>query len=114
MPARSLTVTDSNGETGTSTQTVVVNAAPTVSSVSPRSGSTAGGTAVTIMGRGFVPGAIVKFGTAAASSVTFVSATELKATAPAHAAGTVNVTVYTGGGTSAIGSADDYSYSAPA
>ena len=109
----SLTVTDSNGETGTSTQTVVVNAAPTVSSVSPRSGSTAGGTAVTISGTGFVPGAIVKFGTAAASSVTFVSATELQATAPAHAAGTVNVTVHTGGGTSAVATADEYSYGAP-
>jgi hypothetical protein len=41
-----------------------------------------------------------------------VSATQLKAVAPAHAAGTVDVTVTTPGGTSAIVAADHYTYNA--
>ena len=42
---------------------------PTVSSVSPNSGPTAGGTAVTITGTNFATGATVTFGAAAATNV---------------------------------------------
>ena len=66
---------------------------PTVSSVSPNSGPTAGGTAVTINGTDFVSGATVKFGATAATGVTFVSSTTITATTPAHAAGDVDVEV---------------------
>ena len=55
-------------------------------------GPTAGGNTVTINGTNFLAGARVKFGATASASVTFVSATQLKAVAPAHAAGTVDVT----------------------
>ncbi len=48
---------------------------PTVTSVSPSSGSTAGGTAVTITGTNFVAGATVTFGGAAATNVVVVSST---------------------------------------
>jgi hypothetical protein len=66
---------------------------PTVTSVAPSSGPTAGGTAVTITGTNFVSGATVTFGGTAATGVTFVSATQIDATTPAHAAGAVDVTV---------------------
>ena len=67
--------------------------APTVSGISPASGTTAGGTAVTVTGTGFAAGATVSFGGTAASGVVVSSATSITATAPAHAAGGVDVVV---------------------
>ncbi|MBI3652031.1 MAG: IPT/TIG domain-containing protein [Acidobacteria bacterium] len=67
--------------------------APTLSSVTPNSGSTVGGTSVTLAGSNFVGGATVTFGGVAATGVTVNSATSITATTPAHAAGAVNVTV---------------------
>ncbi len=64
-----------------------------VGSVTPNSGATAGGTVVTIGGTNFVSGATVTFGGSSATSVAFVSSTQLKATTPAHAAGAVSVAV---------------------
>ena len=48
-------------------------AAPTVSSISPTSGPTTGGTSVTITGTNFVSGATVAFGGTAATGVTVVT-----------------------------------------
>ncbi len=76
---------------------------PTVTSMSPTSGPTAGGTNVTITGTNFVSGATtVTIGgtTIPAASVTVNSATSLTFSTPAHAAGNVAVTVTTAGGTS--------------
>ncbi len=89
--------------------------APSVSKVAPAAGPTAGGNTVVVSGSGFVPGSTVKFGsvTLAASSVSFVSGTELKAVVPAGSAGTVAVTVTTPAGTSAKSSADLYAFGAP-
>jgi hypothetical protein len=67
--------------------------AVTVTSVVPNSGSTLGGTNVTINGSGFVNGATVTFGGSAATGVAFVNSGQLTATTPAHAAGAVSVTV---------------------
>jgi len=64
-----------------------------VSSVSPNSGLTAGGTAVTITGTNFAAGATVKFGAAAATNVVVVNSTTITATTPAGSAGAVTVTV---------------------
>jgi hypothetical protein len=61
--------------------------------VSPPSGPTSGGTAVTLTGSGFAAGATVSFGGAAASSVVVQNAARITAVTPAHAAGTVAVTV---------------------
>jgi hypothetical protein len=64
-----------------------------VNPVSPNTGSTAGGTMVTINGSNFVSGATVMFGSASAST-TFNSSSQLSAvTPPASAAGPVNVRV---------------------
>jgi hypothetical protein len=76
-------------------------AAPAVTTVSPASGSTAGGTVVTITGSNFQSGAAVTFGGTPAASVTFNSSTRLTATAPARATGTVAVAVTNPGGQSA-------------
>ena len=68
-------------------------AAPTISLVSPNSGTTAGGTSVTITGTGFQSGATVTFGGTASPLVSFHSATQLTALTPARSAGLVNVVV---------------------
>lgn len=67
--------------------------APTVSAVSPASGSTTGGTPVTITGANFAPGASVTFGGAAATAVVVVNSTTITAVTPARATGAVTVAV---------------------
>jgi len=86
---------------------------PTVTSVAPSSGSTAGGSAVTITGTNLM-GGTVKFGTVSAPNVTCTTATSCTGTTPsASVAGVVDVTVTTTGGTSATWSADHYTYLYP-
>jgi hypothetical protein len=86
--------------------------APTISTVGPLSGTTAGGTVTTITGANFQSGATVTFGGTAAASVTFNSSSKLTVTAPAHATGTVSVVVTNPGGQSATKSSA-YFYSPP-
>ena len=69
------------------------NPAPTVSAITPTSGTTNGGTAVTITGTGFRSGATVSLGGAAATNVSVGNSTSITATTTAHAAGAVNVVV---------------------
>jgi len=66
---------------------------PMVAGVVPQWGPVSGGSAVTIVGTCFRPGATASFGGIAASGVTVVSATAIAATTPAHAAGPVDVVV---------------------
>ncbi len=72
-----------------------IDAAPTISSLSPASGSASGGTTVTITGANLTGTTAVTFGGIAAANVTVVSATSLTCTAPAHAAGAVHVALTT-------------------
>src|SRR5438552_16598571 len=67
--------------------------APTVTSVTPNTGSTAGATPVTITGTNFLSPSTVTFGGAAATNVVVVNSTTITATTPAHAAGAVDVVV---------------------
>ncbi|HEX7829884.1 MAG TPA: fibronectin type III domain-containing protein, partial [Thermoanaerobaculia bacterium] len=69
------------------------NPAPTVSNVTPNSGSASGGTSVTITGTGFLAGATVTFGGSSASSVSVNNTTSITCTTPAHSAGAVTVIV---------------------
>jgi hypothetical protein len=64
---------------------------PAVSGISPASGSTSGGTHVTLTGTNFASGATVTFGGEAATSVVVVSAGQITATTPPHATGKVTV-----------------------
>ena len=72
---------------------VASNSAPTVTAISPSTGTTSGGTSVTITGTNFLTGATVHIGGTAATNVSVVSSTSITATTPAHAAGTVDVVV---------------------
>jgi hypothetical protein len=73
--------------------TYAAPAVPTVSAISPTSGTTAGGTAVTIAGTNFASGAGVTFDGLAATNVVFVNSGQITARTPAHAVGAVNVVV---------------------
>jgi hypothetical protein len=92
---------------------------PTVSSVSPASGSVNGGTPIRIIGTGFVAGAKVEIGQGSgagptaipASNVVVVSPTEITATTGGPAkAGTFNLFVIDSGATSHENTGDDYTY----
>ena len=88
--------------------TFTVAAAPTVTAISPTSGSTAGGTSVTITGANFLAGATVNIGGTAATNVTVVDGTTITCTTPAGTAGAASVQVTTGGGTNATNSLFSY------
>ena len=66
---------------------------PTVSSVTPSSGSINGGDSVTITGTNFYGTPTVTFGGTASSSVTLVDSNTLSVTTPAGSAGAVDVVV---------------------
>ncbi|HTY96392.1 MAG TPA: IPT/TIG domain-containing protein, partial [Solirubrobacteraceae bacterium] len=83
---------------------------PYVTALSPSSGSTGGGTRVTIAGKYFGGVTAVKFGGVPATSFELLSTEEITATAPPGVSGTVDVTVTTGGGTSSAGLAASYTY----
>ncbi len=88
----------------------LVSAPPAITSLSPLSGTTAGGTSVTINGSGFTNVSAVTFGGTGASSYTVNSATKITAVAPAHAEGSVRVQVTTAGGPTEDTAHDDYTY----
>jgi len=87
--------------------------APVVSAIAPTGGPTAGGTAVIITATDLTGTTAVSFGTVAAASFSIDSATQIAATAPPGAAGTVDVTVTALGGISATTAADQFTYVAP-
>jgi YD repeat-containing protein len=89
-------------------------AVPVITGVGPVSGTTAGGTVVYVVGSGLTGASAVSFGGAAGSSLTVLSDTALNLTTPAHAAGVVDVQVTTPAGTSALTSADRFTYTPPA
>ncbi len=86
-------VTNPDGQSGTLAGGFTYRSAPTVVAVTPNQGPTAGGTGITISGSGFVTGATVTLGGAAATGVSVASATTITATTPAHAAGSVDIVV---------------------
>lgn len=67
--------------------------APTVTAISPATGASAGGTAVTITGTLFRNGATVTIGGVTATGITVASATSITATTPAGYAGSHDVVV---------------------
>ena len=103
--------TDTSGNIKDASVTVTcTTGGPTITGISPTTGSTNGGTPITITGTGFTGATAVNFGSKAATGVTVVSATSISATSPAGTAGTVDVTVTTPSGTSAISTTDKFTY----
>ncbi len=86
-------------------------ASPTVQTVEPSEGPSSGGTDVTITGSGFLPGASVRIGTAAAS-VEVTSETTITAVTAKTTPGSYEVQVSDADGTSTGG--PSFTYSAPA
>lgn len=66
---------------------------PTISNISPSTGSTTGGTAITITGTNFESTSTVTIGGASATSVTFVSSTSITCNTPAGTLGAKDVVV---------------------
>ena len=93
----------------TDNSTLGAVATPTVTGISPSSGPATGGTTVTVTGTNFTGASAVKFGVSNASSFTVNSATQITATVPAGAAGSVDITVTSSGGTSATSASDSFS-----
>lgn len=93
-------VRNADGQSGTKAGGFTFNPAPapTVSTVSPTSGPSTGGTVVTVSGSNFVSGATVTFGGSLATNVTVVNASTISATTPPHQAATVDVVVRNGDG----------------
>ena len=91
--AKNVVATNPSTLSGTGAGIFTYASPPTISSVSPVIGATAGGTSVTITGTGFVSGATVTIGGVSATGVIWVSATSITVIAPAGASGAQNVVV---------------------
>jgi hypothetical protein len=102
-----LTVTTAGG-TATATSAYSYVDPPAITSISPDTGPTAGGTTVTITGVAFATVTAVDFGGTPSSSVTVDSDTQITAVTPAGTAGPVDVTVTTVGGIATA--VDGFSY----
>lgn len=85
-------------------------APPAVSSIAPKAGPVSGGTKVTISGTELGAVKAVRFGSTPAGSFTVTSASSIVAVAPAHAAGSLDVTVTSSAGTSAVSAADRFEF----
>jgi hypothetical protein len=113
--ARSVQVANPDGQSSTLANAFTYTTSapsPTLTAISPASGGTAGGTAVTLTGTNFSAGATVTIGGAAATSVVVASATSITAVTPAGTAGARDVRVTLSGGQSAT-LTGGFSYTAP-
>jgi hypothetical protein len=86
---------------------------PSVTGVSPVTGTAAGGTPVLITGANFNGVTTVRFGTANAASFSLNAAGQINAVSPSGAPGTVDITVTTPAGTSATSGADQFMFVTP-
>ncbi len=68
---------------------------PSIRSLAPMSGETAGGSKITIAGTNFVPGMSASFGGVQATDVRVISSTRLTAIIPSHAVGPVDIVLNT-------------------
>ncbi len=106
-----ITVTTPGGTSATTSadQFTYVVPAPTVTEVSPNA-TESGEIEVTIYGTNLSGATSVYFGSVEEATFTVDSSTEITVTAQDYNCGTMNVTVTTPGGTSAITSADQFTY----
>ncbi|MFI4990412.1 MAG: IPT/TIG domain-containing protein [Solirubrobacterales bacterium] len=110
-----ITVTTASGTSAVNTYDVFKYAAPTITSISPSAGPSAGGTSVTVNGSGFAPGAGATsflFGKATGGSVLCSSSTSCTfVTPPAKKAGVVEIVAAVGKAKSAkIPPGDQFTY----
>jgi phosphatidylethanolamine-binding protein (PEBP) family uncharacterized protein len=96
----SVVVVSSSGSNPANTLYTYLPAPPSVGGISPNTGSTAGGTKVTIVGAGFTGVTAVTIGGVPATGVTAKGDTQISATTGAGASGNASVAVTTPNGTS--------------
>jgi len=108
-----VTVSTPGGVSAQAADDLFAYAVPSVQSMEPDAGDVSGGTFVAVSGFGFEPGATVSFGSIPATDVTVLSSTKLTAVAPAQTAGSVNVEVTNGVGTSTNTASDLFAYGTP-
>jgi hypothetical protein len=90
---------------------VTISAPPVLNLVSPQSGPVSGGTSVVIAGHEFTGAKAVRFGNAPAAGFTVNSDNAITAVSPPSAsAGTVDVSVTSAAGNTAVVSADRFTY----
>jgi hypothetical protein len=99
-----------SNEAGACVQRAAAPLSPTVTKLMPTKGPAAGGTSVTVTGTNFTGATSVKFGALSVASFKVDSATSITAVSPAGATGTVDLTVTTPSGTSAINKKDHFKY----
>jgi len=117
LPAKSagaytVAVLNTDGQSGSLSNAYTYQAAPTVASVSPTSGSTAGSTAITITGTGFLSGATATVGGVSCTSPNVTNSTTMTCTTGARAAATVDIVVTNSDTQSGTGS-NLYTYATP-
>ncbi len=97
-----VTVTNSNGTTQTLGNGFTFGAAgaggPTITSASPATGPSAGGTTITLTGTGFTGGSTVLFGNAASPTITYLGSSQLFVVTPANNPGAATITVINSSG----------------
>jgi hypothetical protein len=117
LGATDVTITTAGGKTaisGADKFTYTTPPVPTITGLSPASGPSTGGTAVTVTGTGFAGATAVNFGLGNPAIFYNVnSPTSITVTAPTRSLGIADVTVTTPGGTSATSVTDKFTYTVP-
>jgi hypothetical protein len=112
-----ITATDARGSSDSEVVSIAVVGVPTIASISPSSGSTIGGTSVTINGANLDTATEVNFGGRVIPAVQFTSRTAnaITVNSPPRVAGpgVVDISVTTLGGTSVNSANDNFTYTAP-
>jgi len=107
-----VTVTNADGQSDILTSGYTYIPPPTITGVSPPTGSTAGGDSVTVSGENFRDGATVSFGGIPATNVTFINASTLIVTTPANYEGAADIVVVNPDNQSAMLD-DNFTYISP-
>ena len=105
-------VRNPDGQTATLTGAYTYTSGPAITKVTPAIGPLSGGTAITVEGTGFQPGATVFIGGLPASGVVITSASKISAITAANGAGSATVTVINPDGLS-ITSIGAFTYADP-
>jgi aryl-phospho-beta-D-glucosidase BglC (GH1 family) len=109
-----ITVSTATGSSSSTVSDQFAFRSPAITALSPDYGSVGGGTKVTVRGSSFQGASSVLFGSVPAASYTVSSnGTSIVAYSPAQTPSTVDVTVTTPGGTSAVVSPDVFTFRLP-
>jgi hypothetical protein len=103
-------VATSASGTGEGENETFVTIAPSIKRVTPKSGTSAGGTVVTISGAGFGGTTEVTFGSTPASEFEVIGTTTINAVSPPSAGGTVDVRVSVGSTISPVTPKDHFQF----